>query len=149
LTSGNSTRHSRDMEDDSADAEFLAWAKANASSCGEEIRAKALDETRALSQRRLIRTEILHASIEKYVAAHMEKYNGKKDAVIVEAANQFKVAERTVWNALVTLPPPVAPPMTKNRLRSILADNLDIAERSNNFALFEHISLQSVFVDYG
>jgi hypothetical protein len=127
LTCGNSTQHTRNM-DDSAYAEFLAWAKANGSSC--------FDETRALAQRRLIRTEILHASIQKCVAAYMESYD-KKYSAIVQAAQQFSVDPRTVRKALSH-----GPGAKRNSTRSWsrehllakIADNIEIAERSGNQA---------------
>jgi hypothetical protein len=40
------------------------------------------------------------------------------------------VTERTIWAALA--PAPAAPPLTKERFRKILADNIEIAERSGN-----------------
>jgi hypothetical protein len=121
--------------DDSADAEFLAARD-------HEDWAKALDETRALSQRRLIRTEILHSSIQKCVAAYMESYD-KKYSAVVQAAQQFSVDPRTVRKALSpdTHGPSAKRNSTRQRgswsrehLLAKLADNIEIAERSGNRA---------------
>jgi len=59
----------------------------------------------------------------------MEK-GSKKDAMVFSAAGQLEVTERTIWAALA--PAPAAPPLTKERFRKILADNIEIAERSGN-----------------
>jgi hypothetical protein len=110
------------MDDDSADAEFLAARD-------HEDWAKALDETRALAQRRLIQTEFRRKWISVCVATLMERY-GKKDAAIVGATTEFHVVEGTVWNALKTHKRDTA----REPLSSRLEHNLKIAEGSGNQA---------------
>lgn len=63
------------------------------------------------------------------VADEMAK-GSKKDAAIRFAAEALGVEDRTIWNALA--PPPVAPPLTVERLRKIVANNLEITKRSGN-----------------
>jgi hypothetical protein len=53
-----------------------------------------------------------------------------KDAAVYFAHEQIKVTERTVWAALN--PPPPAPPLTKERLRQILTDNIKVAALAAN-----------------
>jgi hypothetical protein len=120
------------MEDDSADAEFLTWAKANASPGDHEAWTRALDDTKHQSRRRLIRTEFLHKWISTYVATLIERYGWKKDSVVVQATTEFHVVERTVWNALS--PKTHKRDTAREPLSSLLEHNLEIAERSGNQA---------------
>ena len=111
------------MDDNSADAEFLAARD-------HKDWAKALDETRALAQRRLIQTEFRRKWISVCVATLMEGY-GKKDAAVFQATTEFDVAEGTVWNALRKTH---KRDTAREPLSSLLEHNLKITERSGNQA---------------
>lgn len=139
MTCGWSTRHGRDMSADSneVDWEFLAWAKEN--DCGHEVMAKALADTEHLCQRpRRFLAEYRHVWARAVVA--FWKKRGKLDAAVVAARDYGEVSERTVWNALA--PAPAAPPLTEERFRKILVDNLELADRSRNRAAAELLRRQ-------
>jgi hypothetical protein len=68
-------QHACNMIDDDPDLDFLAWAKTNASPRDSEDWAKALDDARKQCQRRMLRKEILHFIVRKFVAAYLAEAN--------------------------------------------------------------------------
>ena len=82
LTPGESTRHDRNMTNDSKIARGLADKFAEYQCRGREIR-----------------TELMHTSIAKYVWAHPDFKTDLK-AAIADAQATYNVSERMVWVAL-------------------------------------------------
>jgi hypothetical protein len=120
------------VDSNEVDAEFLAWVAAHSHDCGHNVMAEALRDTEHLVRRpRRLRAEFSRTWIRAVVRAEMET-SGKKDAAVVAARDYLGAGERTVWAALA--PPPAAPPLNKERFLKIVADNLEIAERSGNQA---------------
>jgi hypothetical protein len=83
---GQSTRHDRDMADDT-DTRVIR-----------HLADKLADQQMA---ERELRTEALHTLIAKYVAAAREAQPDKQMKVIVaDAVAHYGVSERTVWTAI-------------------------------------------------
>ena len=122
----------REVDNNPPDEVFLDWVKESAAACAhtpEEIQ-QALRDTEYVRRRpRGLLAEYGRVWARAIVADEMEK-GSKKDAMVFSAAGQLEVTERTIWAALA--PAPAAPPLTKERFRKILADNIEIAERSGN-----------------
>jgi len=97
--------------------------------------ARALAETEDLCRRpRLLRTEFWYAWIRALVFSKPEPW-GRLDA-----RDRLGASDRAIGRALA--PAPAAPPLTEERFRKILADNLEIAERSGNRAAVELLRRQ-------
>lgn len=127
---------SRHMSTDSneVDAEFLAWAKANA--CGHETMAKALADTERLCRRpRRLLAEYRDAWIRAIVRANKKRWYG-----ILDARDFLGVSERTIWRALA--PAPAAPELDQERMLEIFATNIRIAEESGNRRAAEFLRRQ-------
>jgi hypothetical protein len=122
------------IDPNSEDAEFLAWTRANAAACGHEVMAKALADTHLCRRPRLLRTEFWYAQIRALVRSKSKPW-GRFDA-----RDHLRASDRAIGRALA--PAPAAPPLTEERLRKILVDNLEIAERSGNRAAVELLRRQ-------
>lgn len=95
--------------------EFLAWAKEN--DCSHEAMERALAKTAHLCRRsRLLRTEFWYAWIRALVFSKLKPW-GRLDA-----RDRLGASDRAIGRALA--PVPAAPPLTEERLRKILVDNL-------------------------
>jgi hypothetical protein len=135
---------SRHMNDDSdeVDAEFLAWVKANANDCSHEAMERALAETEHLCRRpRLLHTEFWYASIRAVVFSKPGPW-GRFDA-----RAHLGASDRAIDRARRAAPrcgadAAAAPPLTEERVRKILVDNLEIAERSGNHRAAELLRRQ-------
>jgi hypothetical protein len=151
--------------EEEVDRDFLAWAKEHAGR-DDETMARALDDTAHLIRRpRKLQTEYSRAWVRSLTKEPPEPVGEslevegeiKKQALVAAATEMFGVKERTVWNAIAPESATAAPELTKERFIAIVADNLALAERTNNWAaakllrrilrdplpFFEHISLQS------
>ena len=124
MTCGQPTRHKRDMSTDSTDevdAEFLAWAKADAGPDDHALMAKALESAREQCQQwQVVRgdmratkrvkserlaTEVQETAIAKCVATYLAdpkipKWRRVEKLAIIWAAEAFGVSRRAVRYAV-------------------------------------------------
>ena len=126
---------SRHMATDSNEADAIAWAKENG--CSHEAMERALAETAHVCRRpRLLQTEFWYA----WISAVVFKRGRPTSAGRLDARDLLGASDRAIGRALA--PAPAAPPLTEERFRKTLVDNLEIAERSGNRAAVELLRRQ-------